>query len=103
VFTGEWTVFYFARRPEGDFSGGLGWYYGGSWSPSSGNMSRILLRDLDNPTKTYNPITYMGEVTGGITTLSFRRISARRFSLTCSDSPDTPQVFAEIIIGEPDA
>jgi hypothetical protein len=62
---------------------------------------RIILQDLDNPGKTYNPETKY-EFEDDVYYFPFKGVTTRRFSLTNTYST-IPTVFEEIIIGEPDA
>jgi hypothetical protein len=64
-------------------------------------INRIVLQDLDNPTKAYNPVTQY-EFEDNNYYFPFKGVSGRRFSLT-NTYANPPVVFEEIIIpDEPD-
>ncbi|GHU82230.1 hypothetical protein FACS189468_6200 [Spirochaetia bacterium] len=102
VYTEGFTVIYFARRAEGDFSNGS---YGWDWD----TLNRITLQDPDNPSKFYQPVDadYTHNGMGASYSLSFRRLPLRRFKLWHENGNPVngPQAtFYEVIIpGEPDA
>jgi TolB-like protein len=61
----------------------------------------VILTDLDNPAKTWQPINHQDDVGGtGYEAISFENVSATRFSLECSWSGQN--IYDEIILGEPD-
>lgn len=102
VYTEDFTVIYFARRAEGDFSNGS---YGWDWD----TLNRITLQDLDNPSKFYQPVdaSYTHNGMGASYSISFRRLPLRRFKLWHENTNPVngPQAtFYEVTIpGEPDA
>jgi hypothetical protein len=67
----------------------------------------VVLQDLDNSAKSYNPIqsgiTESGseEEKNGDVFMTFQNVTGSRFSLT-SRQVTPPIVFEEIILGEPD-
>ncbi|MDR0303094.1 MAG: CsgG/HfaB family protein [Treponema sp.] len=61
----------------------------------------VILTDLDNPTKTWQPTSHQDNVGGtGYEALSFENVTAARFSLECSWYGQN--IYEEIILGEPD-
>ncbi|GHV47028.1 hypothetical protein AGMMS49546_36130 [Spirochaetia bacterium] len=71
----------------------------GQWS---GRSRRVILQDLDHPQLVYN-VTNAGEDGyNGPHYLTFQNVTATRFSLT-NYGYDTPYIFDEITLGEPDA
>jgi hypothetical protein len=75
------------------------------WVEIYTNQSKIILQDLDNPSKSYTresiPRLGFGYDDDGYY-YSFKGVTARRFSLT-NGYTTVPSVFEEIILGEPDA
>jgi TolB-like protein len=81
---------------------GKGSYYGiggNGWAGSA--RSSIILQDLDNPSRTWNPTTDGEDSVNGGNYITFEKVTATRFSLT-NNYERVPLVFDEIILGEPD-
>jgi TolB-like protein len=104
VYTEDYTVIHFARQPEGDFSNGIS---GTGWGEE---IKKVTLQDLDNPSKFYTPVSskYTNNGMGDTWSLSFNRLTAKRFKLVSENwafrSSDKKQTFYEVVIpGEPDA
>jgi TolB-like protein len=90
--SGNFMVFYMTNVARG---WGSRPFYGNGWYI----VYHDFLTDLDNPSKNYTAKTY-SDIPGGGMALSFENVRATRFSLECTY--DTPVVFGEIILGEPD-
>ncbi|GHV61376.1 hypothetical protein AGMMS49587_05330 [Spirochaetia bacterium] len=102
VYSDDYTVFYFTRKPEGDFTDGIGGFP--PWEPVTTN-DKVTLQDLDNPAKFYSPVDGRYTHNGGHTlwSLSFNRLPVKRFKLT-SYGEEPKQIFYEIVIpDQPDA
>jgi hypothetical protein len=104
IATNDYIVIFFAEKAAGDFSDGRSGIYYSEWR----DANLIQLQDLDNPSRFYKPVSINKSDNGGgrIWSMSFRRFPATRFSLTCEKvgfhPNQTPMVFEEIILGEPD-
>jgi outer membrane lipoprotein-sorting protein len=102
VYTEDYTVIYFARKAEGDFSNGS---YGWDWD----TLNKITLQDLDSPSKFYQPVdaNYTHNGMGASYSISFNRLPVRRFKLWHENTnPVNGQkaTFYEVIIPKtPDA
>jgi hypothetical protein len=80
-----------------------GSYYGiggNGWAGSARNS--IILQDLDNPSRTWNPTTDGEDKVSGGNYITFEGVTATRFSITNSYE-EVPLVFEEIVLGGPDA
>ena len=105
IASNDYIVIFFAGKASGDFSDGRSGIYYSEWR----DANLIQLQDLDNPSRFYKPVSINKTDNGGgaIWSMSFRRFSATRFSLTCEKvgfhPNQTPMVFEEIVLGEPDA
>jgi hypothetical protein len=91
---GGYLTLFFTGSPSG--RGGDG-DYRPFWE-----MSRTQLKDLDNPARTWNPVSpgEDADVTGG-DYLTSQSAAPARFSLT-GNNATLAHVFEEIILGEPD-
>jgi hypothetical protein len=96
VRSGYLTV-YLVDKPIGKGSSyGIG---GNGWGGSA--QSYIILQDLDNPSRTWNPTTTGDDSVSGGKYITFEKVTAKRFSLT-NNYVKPPLVFDEIVLGEPD-
>jgi hypothetical protein len=90
--TGDYTVFYLSNGEigRGSTATGTDWY----------SNDFIILQDLDHPLGRYYIAgkQYNDE---GLLGFSFEKVQGRRFSLR-DVSKNPGQIFAEIILGEPD-
>jgi hypothetical protein len=100
--TRDFMVIHYCRTATGPFKESE-WEYAPSGFYSSGNF---ILQDLNNPSRSYNPISARSTDNGmgRICSTSFNRINATRFKLECKPygSTNPPYVFEEIVLGEPD-
>jgi len=98
--SGDFIIIYFASGPTGDFSDGRTGIRFNAWR----NANNVELQDLDNPSRFYRPVSIRYSDNGGgtIWSMSFNRFTAVRFKLSCTLYNEQPQIFEEIILGEPD-
>jgi hypothetical protein len=93
----DFMLIRFTRSAQGEIENAPSGFY---------NAKNFLLRDLDNPSRFYNPISARSTNSGmgKIWSISFNRFAATKFSLSCKPYGNTnpPYVFEEIILGEPD-
>jgi hypothetical protein len=99
--TGNYTTFYFNNKPTGLSREGY-WQGLSEWNRTG---SSIILQDLDNTLKTYNPIrcgeTKDEETQNGYIFITFEGLTGYRFSLTNTQkSPNI--IFNEIVLANPD-
>jgi hypothetical protein len=96
VVNGKNMLIYLTRVPRGIHDGRAAPFY---WS-FGGND--VLLTDLDNPAKMWNPVSHSDlngpDDTGEV--LSFENVTATRFSLEMNW--EGLHIFEEILLGEPD-
>jgi TolB-like protein len=100
--TRDFMVIHYCRSAAGPFKDG-------EWdSGMSGfyDQRNFILQDLDNPSRSYNPISAQSTNNGmgRIYSTSFNRINSKRFKLTFGPYGENPPfVIEEIILGDPDS
>ena len=77
------------------------WGQPANWGYGNLYKGYVVLRDLDNPSRSWYPTEYNNGDNDEVY-YSFRGVTATRFSLTMSKPNETPSVFDEIKLGEPD-
>jgi hypothetical protein len=99
--TKDYMVIHYCRTATGPFREGddayapSGFYY----------PQNFILQDLNNPSRSYNPVDARNHSNGmgRILSTSFNRINSTRFKLTAGPYGENPPfVFEEIVLGEPD-
>ncbi|MDR3200922.1 MAG: hypothetical protein LBT68_05635, partial [Spirochaetales bacterium] len=97
VVRGDYMSIYLTKAAQGPGSAGAPF---GNWFVIYVPMNKIVLQDLDNPSKSYTAeqYDYSGEDGPYFT---YKGVPARRFSLT-NTYEKVPIVFEEIILGDPD-
>jgi hypothetical protein len=99
--TKDFIVIHYCRTATGPFKEGE-WDYAMSGFYDQNNF---ILQDLDNPSRSYNPVSAVSTNNGmgRICSTSFNRINSTRLKLTFGPySENPPFVIEEIILGEPD-
>jgi len=100
---GGYMTIHFARTARGAWNSSAEWDYAPSGFYYKENFT---LQDLDNPSRSYNPVSDQSTSNGmgRIWSISFNQINSKRFRLTfqlySGDNP--PYIIDEIILGEPD-
>jgi hypothetical protein len=96
---GGYMTVHFARTAKGAWTPETEWDYGPSGFYDKQNFT---LQDLDNPSRSYNPISAQETRNGmgRIWSISFNQTNIKRFSLTCKKYSDDnpPYIFDEIIM-----
>jgi TolB-like protein len=99
--TRDFMVIHYCRTAAGPFKEGEDTYApSGFYYPQN-----FILQDLNNPSRSYNPVDARNHSNGmgRILSTSFNRINSTRFKLTVGPyGENPPYVFEEIILGEPD-
>jgi len=99
--TRDFMVIHYCRTATGPFKEGEDTYApSGFYYPQN-----FILQDLNNPSRSYNPVDARSHNNGmgRILSTSFNRINSTRFKLTVGPYGENPPfVFEEIILGEPD-
>jgi hypothetical protein len=98
VVRGDYMNIYITGSPQGSYQ-----HPGHSLISIAANARNVILQDLDNPAKSYNPIGQNNgwEWDNDHRWYPFRGVTAKRFKLTFNyDNP--PIVWEEITLGEPD-
>ena len=99
--TRDFMVIHYCRTATGPFKEGEDAYApSGFYYPQN-----FILQDLNNPSRSYNPVDARNHSNGmgRILSTSFNRINSTRFKLTVGPYGENPPfVFEEIILGEPD-
>jgi TolB-like protein len=100
--TKDFMVIHYCRTATGPFKEGEDTYApSGFYYPQN-----FILQDLNNPSRSYNPVDARNHSNGmgRILSTSFNRINSTRFKLTVGPYGENPPfVFEEIILGEPDS
>jgi hypothetical protein len=100
--TRDFMVIHYCRTATGPFKEGEDTYApSGFYYPQN-----FILQDLNNPSRSYNPVSAQEHHNGmgRILSTSFNRINSTRFKLTVGPYGENPPfVIEEIILGEPDA
>ena len=100
--TRDFMVIHYCRTATGPFKEGEDAYApSGFYYPQN-----FILQDLNNPSRSYNPVDARNHSNGmgRILSTSFNRINSTRFKLTVGPYGENPPfVFEEIILGEPDS
>jgi hypothetical protein len=100
--TRDFMVIHYCRTATGPFKEGEDTYApSGFYYPQN-----FILQDLNNPSRSYNPVDARNHSNGmgRILSTSFNRINSTRFKLTVGPYGENPPfVFEEIILGEPDS
>jgi TolB-like protein len=100
--TKDFMVIHYCRTATGPFKEGEDTYApSGFYYPQN-----FILQDLNNPSRSYNPVDARNHSNGmgRILSTSFNRINSTRFKLTAGPYGENPPfVFEEIILGEPDS
>ena len=100
--TKDFMVIHYCRTAAGPFKEGEDTYApSGFYYPQN-----FILQDLNNPSRSYNPVDARNHSNGmgRILSTSFNRINSTRFKLTVGPYGENPPfVFEEIILGEPDS
>jgi hypothetical protein len=96
VVGGGYLNVYFTNVPQAKGStsveGHNNWFY----------ETNVILQDLDNPRLSWNGITQREDLASGHRIITFQGVTAKRFSVTNKWENNPPNVFDEIILGEPD-
>ena len=99
--TRDFMVIHYCRTATGPFKEGEDTYApSGFYYPQN-----FILQDLNNPSRSYNPVDARNHSNGmgRILSTSFNRINSTRFKLTVGPyGENPPYVFEEIVLGEPD-
>jgi TolB-like protein len=99
--TKDFMVIHYCRTATGPFKEGEDTYApSGFYYPQN-----FILQDLNNPSRSYNPVDARNHSNGmgRILSTSFNRINSTRFKLTVGPYGENPPfVFEEIVLGEPD-
>ena len=99
--TRDFMVIHYCRTATGPFKEGEDTYApSGFYYPQN-----FILQDLNNPSRSYNPVDARNHSNGmgRILSTSFKRINSTRFKLTVGPYGENPPfVFEEIVLGEPD-
>ena len=99
--TRDFMVIHYCRTATGPFKEGEDTYApSGFYYPQN-----FILQDLNNPSRSYNPVSAQAHSNGmgRILSTSFNRVNSTRFKLTVGPYGENPPfVFEEIILGEPD-
>jgi TolB-like protein len=99
--TRDFMVIHYCRTATGPFKEGEDTYApSGFYYPQN-----FILQDLNNPSRSYNPVDARSHNNGmgRILSTSFNRINSTRFKLTVGPYGENPPfVFEEIILEEPD-
>jgi TolB-like protein len=100
--TRDFMVIHYCRTATGPFKEGEDTYApSGFYYPQN-----FILQDLNNPSRSYNPVDARNHSNGmgRILSTSFNRINSTRFKLTVGPYGENPPfVFEEIILEEPDS
>ena len=99
--TRDFMVIHYCRTATGPFKEGEDTYApSGFYYPQN-----FILQDLNNPSRSYNPVDARNHSNGmgRILSTSFNRINSTRFKLTVGPyGENPPYVFEEIVLGEPE-
>ena len=100
--TREFMVIHYCRTATGPFKEGEDTYApSGFYYPQN-----FILQDLNNPPRSYNPVSAQAHSNGmgRILSTSFNRVNSTHFKLTVGPyGENPPYVFEEIVLGEPDS